>query len=797
MKPLRLLRPLLKLAQPKLDGTVRLDGIGAPVEILRDRFGVPHIYARTVEDVAFAQGWVHAQDRLWQMELNRRVAAGRLSELFGALAFDTDRLLRILGLYRAAEGSVRALDDEERRVLDAYANGVNAFLDRHPRRLPVEFLLLGRRPEPWRPVDTLGWAHVMAWGLSANWDSELVNAAIAAKLGPVRAARLKGEYARQHPIVVHDTEHAELYERALAELRALGEWMPQTALVGMSNNWVVDGEKSVTGNPLLANDPHLSLQMPSIWHQVHLCTPEAEAAGVSLPGAPGVVIGHNREIAWGFTAAVPDTADLYVETLDKEGRYLHRGEWLAPEVRTETIRVRGEATARRVDVVSTVHGPIVTRISPLASWADPHALALKWIGHQPLKIVRASLGLLRAGNWDQFRAAIADWSAPSMSVVYADRAGNIGYHMCGRVPVRAPRHEGWTPAPGWTGEHEWVGEIPVDELPHGLNPAQHFFASANNRIAGAGYRHHLGVETMNGHRARRIVELLGEKEKLSAADFARMQVDLHCTPAVRFSGLLVDEAERILIQPALQPRRDLAERALDTLRGWDHVLLPSSVAATIYELVLFFAQKRLLEPLLGPALTESAMGVGCHANLNPIVLGWMDRMPLTVQEIFLCDEREWFRGLPREALLADALADALDYLTRAHGSDIRRWTWGGVHPAGFHHPLGSQKPLDQIFDRGPYPYGGDTNTVWQAAFVPRLPISSDGGFTASWRQIIDLADWDRSLVMNSTGQSGHPGSPHYDDLIPKWLAGEYHPMLWSRAAVEAQLEATQRLEPLR
>jgi penicillin amidase len=797
MQPLRLLRPLLGLARPKITGTERLEGLSAPVEILRDRWGVPHIYARNLADAAVGQGWVHAQDRLWQMELNRRVAAGRLSEMFGALAFDTDRLLRTVGLARAAEGSVAAMGDEERTLLDAYSRGVNAFIERNPRRLGLEFLLLRHRPEPWRPVDTLGWVHMMAWGLSTNWDAELVNAAVTAKLGPVRTARLKGEYARENPIVLHDSDHAALYERALSEFRALATWMPQAGLAGMSNNWVVDGTKSTTGQPLLANDPHLSLQMPSIWYEVHLCTPEAEAAGVSLPGAPGVVIGHNRDIAWGFTAAVPDTADLYVEKFDAQGRYQFRGEWKQPEVRHERIRVRGEATARQVDVITTEHGPIVTRISPLAGWREPHALALKWIGHRPNQIIRAALGLARARNWDEFRTAIAGWSAPSMSVVYADRAGNIGYHMCGTVPVRASGHEGRTPMPGWTGEHEWIGEVPHAELPHGYNPPQHYFASANNRITGAGYPHYLGAETMNGHRARRIVELLTQKDKLSADDFARMHVDQHCTPAIAFSALLLELAPRIVIQPALQPKRRLAERALERLRGWNHVLGASSVEATIYELVLHFAQKRLLEPHLGAALTESVMGVGFHPILNPVVLGWLDRTPLTVQEIFAGDEHEWFLGLPREALLADALADALEYLTKEYGPELEGWTWGRIHPATFNHPLGSKKPLDQIFNRGPFPYGGDTNTVWQAAFVPKLPIGSDGGFTASWRQIIDLGDFDKSRVMHTTGQSGHPGSPHYDDFIAPWLAGEYHPMCWSRAAVEQHLEARQLLEPLR
>jgi penicillin amidase len=798
---IRHLAKLLRFTLPKIEGVERLTGIGAPVEILRDRWGVPHIFARSFQDAVFAQGYVHAQDRLFQMELNRRVGSGRLSEVFGERAFDTDRLIRTVGISRGAERSLATLGADERTLLDAYARGVNAFLDRTPRRRPLELLLLRHHVEPWRPYDTLAWANLMAWTLSTNWDSELVNAAVVAKLGPERAARLKGEYARAHPMVLHDSEHLELYERALAEFESLAAWMPQAGLAGMSNNWVVDGEKSVTGKPLLANDPHLSLQMPSIWYEVHLCTPEAEVAGVSLPGAPGVVIGHNREIAWGFTAAVPDTADLYVEKLDPENqrRYQFRGELRDLEVRTEAIRVRGEAIPRRVEVLSTHHGPLVTRLTKLAHVREPHALALRWVGQEPNRIVSAVLGLAKARDWDQFRAALAVWDAPSMSGVFADRAGNIGYHMSGRVPVRAKGHEGRTPVPGWTGEFEWTGTLLPSELPHGHNPDAHYFASANNRIAGADYPHFLGAETMNGHRARRIVELLTAKPKLSHDDFRRMHLDLHCEPARRFCQLLVDESQKILAQPALQPTRAIAERALGRLRGWDHHLLPSSVEATIYELTLFFSQKRLLAPLLGDALTEHVMGVGFHPILSPVVLGWLDRTQLSVQEIFLAPdpttERDWLRGLPRAALLADALADAIEWLTKAVGPELDAWTWGVVHPAGFHHPLGEQKPLDQIFNRGPYPYGGDTNTVWQAAFVPRLPIRPEGGFTASWRQILDLSDWDASRVIHTTGQSGHPASRHYDDFIPMWLAGEYHPMLWTRARIEANLEAKLVLEP--
>ncbi len=796
--PLRELARLYRRPLPKADGRARVAGLRAPVEVLRDRWGVPHLYARSLADVLCAQGYVHAQERLFQMELNRRVAHGRLSEIFGEVAFETDRLLRTVGIPQSAAAALAQAGTDLRALLDAYSTGVNAFI--REGRMPLELQLLRVKPEPWRPIDTLGWGQMMAWALSVNWDSELVNAALVSRVGAERAARLMGEYPRDNPLVVPGHEWQALLARVLEEFRAAESWLPIAGLRGMSNNWVVDGTKSSTGKPLLANDPHLAPQLPSIWFENHLICDEFEVTGVSLPGAPGVVIGHNAEIAWGFTAAVPDTQDLYIEEFDSNDptRYRFRGEWERATVRREEIRVRGEKQPRSVEVVVTRHGPVINKLSRVSDSPRVPALALKWVGHEFNNILRANIGLNRARNWDEFRAALADFTAPAMNVVYADRAGNIGYHMAGRVPIRA-RGFGLLPVPGAGGEYEWTGYIPHEELPHSYNPAQHYLASANNRLVGPEYPHFLTAETMNGYRARRICELLTAKDQLTADDFARMHVDQYCAPARPYCALVTRLSSEILRRGELAPVRDAAEFALRALSAWDGDLHKDSVAGALYELLQYFAMRRLFAPWLGE-WTDHYLGVGFHPLLNPVILARLDRTQLVAFAILDGDEREWFKdgsGRPcdRVAIFAGALIDSIRYLQTSIGPDPSKWKWGAIHPIAFNHPLGAQKPLDRVFNRGPFPYGGDTNTVWQAAFVPKLPIKAEGGFTASWRQIIDCGDWDSSRGVHAPGQSGHPASPHYDDMVQMWLDGDYHPILWSRARVELHCEAKQNLEP--
>lgn len=811
--PLALLAHLYRRPLPQVNGTALVGvPLAGPVEIIRDKWGVPHIYAQSRDDLFFAQGYVHAQDRLWQMELSRRIAHGRLSEIFGKIAFDTDRFIRIIGLTRAGRNDLDHIDAETEKVLKSYALGINTWLAANQNRLPLEFTLLRFKPAPWELLDTLAIGKFIAWGLSGNWDSEIVHAAFIERLGAERAARLQGEYHPDNPLVLQDHTFVEMLDHLIEQFDAAHEWLPVGGLTAASNNWVVDGTKSDTGKPLLADDPHLPLQMPSVWYENHLWAPDMEATGVSFPGTPGVIIGHNREIAWGPTASFADVQDLYIEKFNPADKtqYEFRGKWEQAKLVREEIRVKGETEPRVEQVVLTRHGPVINDLIP--SGLHPHlseqalksaeddgqvaaggiALALRWAGYEEGHITRAALRVNLASNWAEFVEALRDWDAPSMSLVYADRAGNIGYYMPGRIPIRA-KGSGLVPVPGWTGEYEWTGWIPHDELPHLYNPPQGYIASANNLIVGKEYPHFLTAETQNGFRARRIVERLTEKAQVSTVDFAEIQVDLYCRPAAEFCYLLTEFGPAILREPVLERVKQQAAEAIDILKGWDYQLRADSAAGGIFKLTQYFAMRRVFDPLLGH-LADHYFGNGFAPVVAEHITYYLDYTPLVLQRILVNNETEWFQPATREQVLAAALHDAIVYFREAIGGDVQQWHWGKVHPVGFNHPLGAQKPLDKLLNRGPYPFGGDANTVWQAGYNPKLPFKVEGSFSASWRQIIDLADWDSSKAVHTTGQSGHPASKHYDDMIAMWLKGEYHPMLWSRERVEANEESRLRLE---
>lgn len=797
---------------PVINGRLKLEGLHERVEILRDKWGIPHIYAQNDEDVFFGQGFAHAQDRLWQMELNRRLPSGRMSEIVGEIAFGTDQLMRIIGLERAAKNDWMHAPEETALVMNAYARGVNAFLETHRNTLPLEFTLLRLAPEPWRPLDSLGWIKMMAWGQGLNWDAELIRAAILDKLGPERTAELLGsDIADTNPIILNHTP-VPGFDRLVSELHEAKTFLGMTAPMGMSNNWVVDGNKSVTGKPLLANDPHLPLQMPSLWYETHLVTPEWQAAGVSLPGVPLVVIGHNAEIAWGMTNAFVDAQDLYIEEFDPQDatRYRVKDGWEKATVAREEIRVKGEAQPRALEVTITRHGPIMNGWTPLTADEDAPKLALKWVGYDASRAVQAGLKLMRARNWGEFRGALADWTEPALSFVYADRAGNIGYQLAGNTPMRRDG-KGATPVPGWDEQYEWTGWVPFEELPHVYNPAEHLVATANNTVVGAEYPHHLSLDTMNGFRAQRILDLLKQQDKLSVEDYARIQTDVYCIPAETFQKLTRAFSKQIVEHSALRGRGATARAALDRLNAWDCFLTASSVPGALYEVTLYFAMERLFRPWLGE-LTPHFIGVGFHPLLHPVNGGYVDRAYLIALRILQNEESEWMvtepadglddasamtrgrKGLTSVDILAQALNDALEYLETNVGLEPEKWEWGKLHRAAFKHPLGAVKPLDKIFNRGPFPYGGDTSTVWQGAFVPQLPIPEDAVLTASWRQILDVSDWDKSRGVHPTGQSGHPASRHYADQMPLWLSGQTHPLLWSREKILAEREGVLILE---
>lgn len=753
---------VIRRAFPQITGTLAIPDLRAPVDILRDRWGVPHIYAQNAHDLFFAQGYVHAQDRLWQMDFNRRVASGRLSEIFKEATLPSDRFMRTIGLRRAAEDEWSHLDPESADALAAYAAGVNAYLA-HRRSVPVEFVILRYRPEAWGPVDSLTHGKMLNWILNATWEFQLLRAHLLSRLGVEGMRFLLPPYSHDTPMVIpHGAEFRSWNVTATLRLLDLA-YRPQG--IG-SNNWVVSGARTDTGRPLLANDPHLEAQMPSVWYEVHLVGGPYNVTGATLPGVPGVIIGHNEHIAWGVTNAGPAVQDLYIEQFDPDdpARYLYRGRWEAARVIPEQIRVRGRPDPVVETVRITRHGPIINDVvQGLGAF-----LALRWTALESGTVSAAVLRLNRARTWDEFRDALRLWTVPAQNFVYADREGNIGYQLPGRIPIRA-KGDGLLPVPGWTGEYEWVGEIPFGRLPSMFNPARGYIVTANNRIVPDDYPYLIAQEWDPGFRAKRIETLLDGDGRASIALMERIQHDVESLPGQATVRAL----------DGLRLSRDPEARLLAELRSWDGVLRPDSRAAAIYE---------VFRMALVDLLFRNALGSDLYSRYLKHPEFWQ---PVLIRLMQDPSSRWWGLG-GRDSVVAQALARAHDVLTRRLGPNPESWTWGRLHTMHFVHPLGHIPALAWIFNASAPPTGGDLFTV------------NNGGFdadtysqiiVASYRQIIDLGDWDRSFAIHTTGQSGLPFHPHYRNFVPLWATGGNHPMLFSRRRIEQETAARLRLVP--
>jgi penicillin amidase len=792
------LRYRFRLPLPQVGGTLEIDGLKERVDIIRDRWGVPHIYAADLEDLFFAQGYVQAQDRLWQMELNRRLANGRLSEIFGKAAFEADRFVHTVGIARAAQNDLSCLSAESRCLLVAYARGVNTCMEMHPRKLPLEFIFLGFRPEPWQPLDTLAWIKMQAWQLSANWATELLNAALVGKVGPERAARLFGGYPQDNPVILAEQKVIQAAEQVLEAFRKVETWFPAAALSGRSNSWAVRGRRSVTGKALFAYDPHLGLTMPSLWHACHLVCPDLEVTGATFPGVPGVVVGHNANITFGFTTSFADVQDLYLERFNPKDslEYEYNGKWRKAERIVEEIRVKGEKEPRRIEIVLTRHGPTVGGLLRIESGVKNLQFALCWAGSEGSDPIAAVLRMDQSRNWAEFSAAMALWGTPSQNALYADRRGNIGYALTGKVPIRK-KGIGLAPVPGWSDEYEWTDWIPWEEMPREFNPKRGYLLTANNQVVGREYPYYIGLGTTNGNRAARIEELLLAKKKHSLEDFARMQVDLLSEPGRRFAALMTSLAGGILKQGVLASDQAKAGAALELFKGWRGQMTADSAAAAVYAVSEYYAKRSIFEPWLGD-LTDFYCGSGLHAFSS--ISFYLDYSHLVLLDILEQDDGSWLttpdgQRRSREQVLAAALNNALHFLSRQGGANPSNWKYGGFHKAWFNHPIGNRKPFNLIFNPKPIPYGGSADTVWQCPPLRTVPPRKGSSYSAGWRHLIDFSDLEKALSVHPTGQSGHPASKHYKDLMPLWSTGQYYPMLWSRKRVEAEAEARLVLEP--
>ena len=815
----------LRGSLPAIDGERTADGLTAPVEVVRDRNGIPHVLARNEEDALFALGYVHAQDRLWQMEMNRRIGAGRLAEVLGAPALGTDRLLRVLGLYRRAKATLAHLSPGARHRIDAYVDGVNAWMEARKGPLPPEFLIVGFEPEPWTAADTVVWTKVMALDLGREWTRDLMRLRMSRFLAPDRILDFYTPYHEDMPrgvelpapssaastgvrsvpdgrsgpppgmpketpapaarVSLAVAPTAEPPHRAASAV-APGGWplRPRSGHPG-SNSWAVSGARSATGKPFLANDPHLGLTVPSVWYFAHLSWPGRALVGATFPGMPIVVLGHNGRAAWGFTNTGADTQDLFLEKLDPEDptRYLTPDGYRPFDVHREVIRVMdGDDVVMHVR--ETRHGPVLDDTSAAAARASPpgHVLALGWTTLRDDDLaLEAGLGFPEARDWSSFVANMRRFHSPPQNVSYADVDGNIGFLVPGRIPIRpaaGPDEErpGTVPRPGWDGEHDWRGFVPFESLPRVYNPPGGAVVTANHAVTAEDYPNPLTHEWAAGFRAQRILERLAARAQHDAASFRALQQDR----VSDFARALLPRLRGIALDVAVAP---LARHALGLLGAWDGDMDPDRPEPLVFQAWIWEFARLVTTDELGTVQREAwgRKGAFIRRILETREI-WCDDMGTAAVET--CDE-----------MLARALERAVQRIAERQGDDPDGWRWGQEHYAlAEHRPLGSS-PLAGLFNlRGPAPGGIYTINAFEFS-----PLDGDAPFTSthgpSMRAIYDLADLDRSLFIHSTGQSGNVLSPLYDSFEEPWRNGEYVTIPTRREAFEDGALGRLRLVP--
>ena len=810
---------------PEVSGRLTLPGLTAPVEVLRDGYGVPQIYADTAEDLFLAQGYVHAQDRFYEMDFRRHVAAGRLSELYGPSQVQTDAYVRTLGWRRVAEQELALLAPSTRRALEAYAAGVNAYLgDRSAAELSLEFRLLGLQgldytPERWTAADSVSWLKVMAWDLGSNLDQEAERALVTAAFGAGRAANLFPGYPLENydPIVRRGTVVDKKFDptarrssprplpdleaptqpagagKALAEVNrmnaALAPLLGSAEVEGEtgSNSWVVSGSRTASGRPLLSNDPHLAASIPSVFAQVGLhCRTVTDAcpydvAGFSLAAVPGVVIGHNTSIAWGLTTSYLDVQDLYLESVD--GNQVRVGDTLVPlETVTEQIRVAGEDQPRTVTIRSSRHGPLLSDVSQqlqqvAATQASPagpgFAVALSWVGLTPGRTMDAVLAINQAQSFAEFREGAALLAAPSQNLVYADVAGNIGYQLPGMAPRRG-KGDGRTPSPGWDKAYDWRGMIPFAELPWVYNPPGGVLVAANQPVIGGQYPRPLGSAYSYGWRSQEILDQLRQTSSLTLDQAEALLYD----DTIRVAAELVPALLKVKVSD-----RWVAE-GQRTLVGWDYSAAPDSAPAAYFNVVMH----NLLKLTFRDELPEELWPVGGD-RWNAVVLGLLKQpRNLWWDDVTTPEVTE-----SRDDILRLAMTNARKEITSLMARDTNEWAWGRLHTVTLRNStLGTSgiKPVEALFNRGPYEVGGGP------AVVNAMAYDTTKGYTVTsaptMRMVVDLGNLDQSRWVNQSGVSGHAFHRNYADQTALWVRNETWPFVATRAAVEARTE--QRLE---
>jgi penicillin amidase len=774
---------IARSALPQLDGSFQVKGLSAAVKVTRDGHGVPAIEAASLEDLFLAQGYVTAQDRLWQMDITRRFAAGELSEILGEDTLKIDREQRILGLQAAARKGLQTASARDRAYFEAYARGVNAFIGNHGSSLPIEFRIMGYRPKPWQPEDSIVIANQMVKDLNYySFGDTLAREKILAKLGPELTADLyvnRSWHDRPPTVMREDLNDQENQgdsdddddgddsgpDTSVTQQRSTASeiWAQHAPeAVNGSNDWVISGTHTVTGKPLLSNDMHLGHQMPNLWYEAHLkCGNQSgslDVAGVTLPGMPYVIVGHNQRIAWGFTNVGPTVADAFVENFKGQGAYQTPQGWQQPEHRAEVIHIKGKPDVT-VDVKITRHGPIVSDLLP----GEKRQVALRWTLYDGLRMPFFDVDT--AQNWEEFRKAFSQLDAPGQNVVYADVDGNIGYQTTGRVPIRAAG-DGSLPVSGADNGHEWTGYIPFDKLPSTYNPSSGVIATANGRIAPDGYPNSISAEWEAPWRTERIYHVLESGRKFAATDMLALENDVHSE-----NDLFAAERFVYAVDHASKPSAR-AKQAADLMRNWDGRMLGSSTAPTLAVRSAQELSRLLLEPRLGPAPEDPKRQ---EESLSWKTYHWEMRT-VWLQNVLLHQPKRWLpEKYPNyDELLTAAVEAAVS--GPAAPKDLASWHWGSVNPVEIDHPVLGKIPLvRRLAAPGVREQSGSGYTV---KAVTRHHGPSER-FTAN------LADLDQSTLNTVTGQGGNFLSPYYMDQWKAWYEGSTFTLPFTSQAVAA------------
>jgi penicillin amidase len=763
------IRIIARKGLPDYNEDIRLSGLKHEVIVYRDRYAIPHIYAKTESDLYMAVGYILAQDRLWQMDLIRRITLGKISEIFGQDFIQTDLLLRALRFSEKSEKIQGELDKKHQSVINAFCQGVNQYIETNLKNLPVEFTLLGYKPDLWEPLHTLNLLGYMAWDLKAGWD-ELVLEDIRKAVDNERYSELLPDFSTYKSVVYPEYDSLSLSDVEAVMVTLNGQLEELGAdIFNASNNWAISGEKSITGKPVLENDMHLGLNIPGIWYQMHqVIEDELNVTGLVLPGAPFIICGHNEHIAWGMTNVYVDNLDFYLEIINPEDsdKYEFNGQWKDMVIKKETINTK-EGKAIEKEIRFTHHGPIISEFKGIKD----KAVTMHWVGDETSNEFLTVYLLNRASDWEDFKTAMKTFRNISQNTVYADVAGNIGMYCAAGVPVRK-RTEIYPLLPGWIDDYEWKGMLAFDKLPYSINPEKGFVASANNRTVGDDYAYHIGSWYALPYRMDRINEVLSKKNKIQVEDFKKLQLDKKSKMVEKHLPLILNAIDCNRLQLKLE------KEGFKILKNWDGSYGKENIAASIFETYYEKLIENIFNDELGDELYERLLKA-CKV------------IRLTIDKIVERKNSNWVDNISTEEIteslndiVEQSYKDAIDYLRKKYGDEIQLWKWGNIHQLTLKHPLSKVKILNRIFNlnRGPFKVGGSFHTVSPFSYPFGKPSEVTSG--ASHRHIYTLFNWDSSLTVIPTGNSGIPSSRHYCDQTELYLNGQYHGDYFSEELVK-------------